>query len=321
MTVSNFINDKFQYMSDATRQRVAEAVADLNYRPDTAGRSLRSARHMSVGMIVVDESPLYLSDGSTTQLVSGLGNALNAEGYTLQLEGMRARDLERSSLLRLVRTDGMCVLLAGQPPARRAMLASIEKLNQPLIVFHERVDSDIEDLCCIHLDDRKGGVLLAEHVFRRGARRLMIVEMELNRWQCVAERVLAIQAVAEKHGGQVEVVGCASGDFADVQAAVGAAIARSGVPDAIMGVTDQIGIAALKLLKARGLKVPEQVMVTGFDAFDFWQYSDPVLTTVRAPGYRLGQLAGREIIRRLKAGVFAKRVIKLSVELVMGEST
>ncbi len=98
MTVSNFINDKFQFMSEATRQRVAAAVAVLNYRPDTAGRSLRSARHKSVGMIVVDESPLYLSDGSTTQVVSGLGNALNAEGYTLQIEGLRARDLERSSL-------------------------------------------------------------------------------------------------------------------------------------------------------------------------------------------------------------------------------
>ena len=302
MTVSNFINDKFQYMSDATRQRVAAAVADLNYRPDTAGRSLRSARHMSVGMIVVDESPLYLSDGSTTQLVSGLGNALNDEGYTLQLEGLRARDLERSSLLRLVRTDGICVLVSGKPALRRAMLESVASLNQPLIVFYEQMKSAVGDLCCIHLDDRTGGVLLAEHLIERGARRLMIVEMTLNQWKCVEERVRGVRSVVEQQGGQIEMVGCGSGAFAEVHAAVGAAIARSGLPDAIMGVTDQIGIAALKLLKSRGIKVPEQVMVTGFNAFDFWQYSDPILTTVRAPGYELGQAAGRAMLRRLQTG-------------------
>jgi LacI family transcriptional regulator, galactose operon repressor len=321
MTVSNFINDKFQFMSDATRQRVAEAVADLNYRPDTAGRSLRSARHMSVGMIVVDESPLYLSDGSTTQLVSGLGNALNDEGYTLQLEGLRARDLERSSLLRLVRTDGICVLFAGKPELRRAMLASVEKLNQPLIVFYEQINGEGHDLCCVHLDDRKGGILLAEHVFQRGARRIMVVEMQHNQWKCVDERVQAIRAVAERRGGQVDIVGCGSGAFAEVQAAVDTAISRTGLPDAIMAVTDQIGIAALKLLKSRGVGVPAQVMVTGFNAFDFWQYSDPVLTTVRSPGYELGQAAGREMVLRLQTGAFSRNVIKLPVELVMGEST
>ncbi len=321
MTVSNFINNKFQYMSDATRRKVAAAVAELNYRPDTAGRSLRSARHMSVGMIVVDESPLYLSDGSTTQLVSGLGNALNDEGYTLQLEGLRARNLERSSLLRLVRTDGMCVLFAGKPALRRAMRTSVESMNQPVIVFYERVNSDGHDLCCVHLDDRKGGTLLAEHVFERGARRIMIVEMMLNQWQSVDERVRAIRSVAAKRGGHVDVVGCGSGAFAEVQAAVCAAISEGGLPDAIMAVTDQIGIAILKLLKPRGIKVPDDVMVTGFNAFDFWQYSDPVLTTVRSPGYQLGQAAGHEMIRRLQTGAFSKQVIKLPVELILGETT
>jgi len=321
MTVSNFINDKFQFMSDATRQRVAAAVADLNYRPDTAGRSLRSARHMSVGMIVVDESPLYLSDGSTTQVVSGLGNALNAESYTLQLEGLRARDLQDSSLLRLVRTDGMCVLFSGKPAQRRAMLASVESLNQPLVVFYERFPGEVHDLCCVHQDDRRGGILLAEHLIERGARRIMIAKMVLNRWHSVDERVRGIRSVVSKRGAQVDIVACGSGAFSEVQAAVGEAITQGGLPDAIMAMTDQIGIATLKLLKTKGLKVPEQVKVTGFNGFEFWQFSDPVLTTVRAPGYELGQAAGREMIHRLQTGAFSKRAIKLPVELVVGETT
>ncbi len=323
MTVSNFINDKFQFMSAATRQRVAAAVADLNYRPDTAGRSLRSARHKSIGMIVVDESPLYLSDGSTTQVVSGLGNALNAEGYTLQLEGLRARDLETSSLLRLVRTDGVCLMLSGKPAQRRAMLASFQRLNQPLIVFYERsIKGDGGgDLCLVRQDDGQGGILLAEHLIERGARRIMIVKIVLNQWSSVDERIRGIRSVAAKRGRQVEIVGCGGGAFDEVQAAVDEAISESGLPDAIMATTDQMGIAVLKLLKAKGIEVPKQVMVTGYNAFEFWRLSDPVLTTVRSPGYELGQVAGREMIRRLETGAFEKPVIKLPVELVVGETT
>ncbi len=321
MTVSNFINEKFQYMSEATRQRVAAAVAELNYRPDTAGRSLRSARHKSIGMIVVDESPLYLSDGSTTQVVSGLGNALNAAGYTLQLEGLRARDLAKSSLLRLVRTDGMCLMLSGKSAQRRAMIASVQRLNQPLIVFYERSAYDGDDLCLIRQNDRRGGVLLAEHLFERGARRIMVVKMVLNQWSSVDERVAGIRSVAAKRGGQMEIVGCGGGAFDEVQAAVDEAIREHGLPDAIMAITDQMGIAILKLLKAKNVKVPKEVRVTGFNAFEFWRLSDPVLTTVRSPGYELGQVAGREMIRRLESGAFSERVIKLPVELVIGETT
>jgi len=323
MTVSNFVNGKFHYMGEATRRRVAEAVAALNYRPDTAGRSLRSARQLSVGMIVVDESPLFLSDGSTTQVVSGLGNVLNAEGYTLQLEGLRAQDLERSSLLRFVRTDGICVLFSGPPSQRRAMLESVAKLNQPLVVFYERVQARGRDICCVHQDDRAGAALLARHLIERGARRILVVKMTLNQWKAVDERERGIRAVASQQGVdlEVETVGCGAGSFPEVQDAVGAALDRRGLPDAIMALNDQMGIATLKLLKARGVKVPENVRVTGFNAFDFWQYSDPVLTTVRSPGYELGQIAGRELIARLETGRFAQKAIKVPVKLIPGETT
>ncbi len=213
------------------------------------------------------------------------------------------------------------MLFAGEPALRRAMLASVERLNQPLIVFYERFNNGAHDLCCVHQDDHRGGVLLAEHLFERGARRIMIVKMVLNQWNSVDERVRGIRSVAAKRGGRVEIVGCGGGAFSEVQAAVGEAITKSGLPDAIMAITDQIGIATLKLLKTRGLKVPERVMVTGFNAFEFWQFSDPVLTTVRSPGYELGQVAGREMVRRLKTGAFSKRAIKLPLELVAGETT
>ncbi len=149
----------------------------------------------------------------------------------------------------------------------------------------------------------------------------MIAKVTLNQWSSVDERVRGIRSVVAKRGGLVEIVGCGGGGFSEVQEAVDRAISENGLPDAVMAITDQMGIAILKLLKAKGFEVPKQVLVTGFNAFEYWRLSDPVLTTVRAPGYELGQVAGREMIRRLETGSFEKRAIKLPVELVIGETT
>ena len=119
MSVSNFINGRFDMMAEATQERIASAVVELNYRQDTAARSLRISRTHSVGLIVVDDSPTYLSDGYTTQLVSGLGEALNSSGYTLQIEGLRAAKLSNSRLVRHRQTDGLCVLPSGGKSVRK----------------------------------------------------------------------------------------------------------------------------------------------------------------------------------------------------------
>ncbi len=305
MTVSNYVNGKFHFMSETTRERVAEAVRQLNYRPDTAARSLRSARQLSIGLIIVDESPLYLSDGFTTQVVSGLGNHLNAKGYTLQLEGLRGRDFGDSSLIRHVRTDGLCVMLSGGDAVRRSLLDRVASLNQPFVVFLETAPRAHEDVCCVMQDDRKGGALLARHLLERGARRLLFLTQTHNYWKAVEERRKGLAAEVARFGAgaALRTIGCGSGNVLETQAAVARAITNEGLPDAILGASDQIGIAALKLVKSMGIEVPDQVMITGFNAFDFWQCSDPLLTTVRSPGYELGQIAGRERISARLSGL------------------
>src|SRR5262249_49380748 len=88
MTVSNFMNGRFQAMSEETRTRIAETVAKLNYRPHSAGRGLRTSAGLLIGMIVVDESPAFLTDPFITQVISGLSNHLNQHGYGLVLQGL-----------------------------------------------------------------------------------------------------------------------------------------------------------------------------------------------------------------------------------------
>ena len=71
MTVSNVINRRSEFVSSKTRLRVENEIERLNYRPQIAARNLRASHQHSVGMIVLDESPKFLTDFFTTELVAG----------------------------------------------------------------------------------------------------------------------------------------------------------------------------------------------------------------------------------------------------------
>lgn len=323
MTVSNFVNGKHKAMSDSTRERVAAAVSALGYRPQTSGRNLRYSRNFSIGLIIVDESPNYLSDGYTTHVVSGLGNSINERGYSLQLEGVRSNGFEASTLLASDRADALCVMLSGDDATRLRMMDFANANRQPMVVLMETVHERFKDVCCVVQDDRTGGALLAEQVLAKGATRLFLCRHSLNHWKPVEERCDGIFSTMKRAGTEAVAhrVDCGDGSFAQTQTAVAKAIGQFGIPDAVMAMSDQIGIACMKMLRSRGIVVPDDVMVTGYNAFDFWNYSDLLLTTVRSPGYELGFRAGQALLERLELGQFTSRVIELPVELIVGDTT
>lgn len=75
----------------------------------------------------------------------------------------------------------------------------------------------------------------------------------------------------------------------------------------VIGGNDQMAIAGMKLLAERGLRVPQDVRVTGFNGLDFWRYATPELTTVFSPAYSLGEEAASAMLQRLTLGAFAFR--------------
>ncbi len=322
MTVSNFINGKFQFMSEATRHRVQRAAERLGYRPHASARSLRLAERLSIGMIVIDEAPAFLADPFITYVVAGLSNYLGQRGYALVLQGMPMRELRDSPLVRHVLTDGVCVLLSGGDATRRACLRRLGELQQPVVAFQERRPRGVDDLCVVRQDDRRGGALIGAHLLERGARRLAVLRPALD-WPAMREREAGLRAAVRKHGGRtrLDIVRCGDEMLHDTQVALAAYLDRHGLPDAVAALNDQMGIAAMKLLRRRGVRVPQDVLVTGFNAFDFWQYSDPLLTTVRSPAYEIGARGGEAMLRRLREGRFATRDIVLPVELQPGGST
>jgi LacI family transcriptional regulator len=319
MTVSNLVNGRVKAMRPETRSRIEAEIERLGYRPHTMARSLRLSAGLSIGMIIVDDAPHYLADPFITHLVAGLSNELNAHGYGLLLQGQSEQSFRTSPIVRDIRTDGICALLSGSDSSREGFIETLLRLGQPLVVFQETLRFAKADLCSIRQADRAGGRMLGFEVIAAGAQRLVMPVPQLH-WPAIGERIKGVRdAIYRKDSGiTLRVLKCGNADFHDTQLAIERDIDEHGVPDAILAGNDQMGIAVMKFLKARNLEVPRDVMITGFNAFEFWQYTDPVLTTVRSPAYSIGSRGGVEILKRLVAGSFATREILYPVELQRG---
>ena len=321
MTVSNVINGRFDMMSVQTRKRVEDAIAALHYRPHAAGRSLRMNDRLTIGALIVDESPTFLADPFITNLLAGLSNFLSGRGYGLLVQGTTPQEVRNAVFMRRFATDGLCVLLSGSAEECRARTTQLLTLGQPLVLFEFRRIRKLEaDICFIRQDNHGGARTLAQHILGRGARRLLLLVPRLA-WPAIAERQRGVEAALRKvDGAHLMVVACGE-EYGETWAALAAFLDKHEMPDAILGGNDQMGIAAMRLLADRGLRVPEDVLVSGFNAFQFRSYAEPMLTSVISSAYDMGARAGSELLHRLTAGVFANAEIVLPTRFAPGGST
>ncbi|MEW9807147.1 LacI family DNA-binding transcriptional regulator [Mesorhizobium marinum] len=318
-TVSKVVNGIAAGVSEATRKEVEAAIEELGYRPNRVGRSLRSQRHQAVGLAIVDPSPRFLADPFTTNLVAGLCNQLNTNGFGLLLYGVMPGKLSESSLIRQSEVDAICLNPSGTRDEREAAMELVSGLGQPLVVFQDRPVQNLQDVCFVRQDDAGGAELLANEVMKRPRRRAVMVIADIP-WPAVENRVAGFRKVFEARGVQLDLVTCDETDSQAISSGIAGYLDDHGVPDVIVGQNDQIAIACIDILTARGLEVPRDVAVTGYNAFPFTGLSRPALATVRSRAYDVGVTAASAILERLENGRFRQREYVLPLELVPGNS-
>jgi DNA-binding LacI/PurR family transcriptional regulator len=319
MTVSNFVRGKAVRVQ--TRKRVEEAIARLNYRPNVSARNLRLSEEYSVGIVIADRDPAFLNDPFISRLVSGLSNYLSGLDYTLDIQGVAPERFDKATILNKIGNDAMCAILCGPKATRMEHLAKLQRLGQPVVVFQEVFSSRAPHVAVIRQDDMSGGKQLGEHLLERQVRSLVFVRPALD-WCALQQREQGLRRVLEQADPKVQVTTLISRSegFDDVQQVVREHLARER-PDAIIGATDSMAVAALKATELSGIQVPKELMICGFNGFDVWRYTTPTLTTVVSPAYEMGRLAGELVIQRLRVGEFPRRNVVLPVRLQVGEST
>ena len=178
MTVSNVVSGQANVVRPETRRRVEEAITRLKYRPNLSARSLRLSQAHSVGILIADNDPAYLSDPFISRLVSGLSNFLSSLDYTLDVQGVTPERFENAAILRKAGNDALCAILCGPRPLRLQHLGRLKNLDQPVVVLQEKFDSPSKNVVIVRQDDFAGGEMIGSHLARTRIRSVLFLQTD-----------------------------------------------------------------------------------------------------------------------------------------------
>lgn len=291
-----------------TAERIRQVAAELGYRVNPLASGLPTGRTSMLALVVSDvANPFY------AEIIRGAESAAAEAGYVVLLIDTQESDrVERGSLERtLPAVEG--VVLAGTRLSDSAIRMAAKQ--RPLVVLNR----DVADVPSIVLDNPYGMRLAAEHLAQLGHRDLTYVAGPEASW-VDGMRWRSLRDAAAVLGQRVHRVG----PFAPTVAG-GREAARSfadELPTAVVAYNDQVAIGLMLALQARGVRVPEEISVVGFDNIFATQIVTPALTTIAAPLRAQGHNAVEAVLSSRGTPVpRVGRPMSLPVKLVTRGST
>jgi LacI family transcriptional regulator len=323
-TVSRVVHGQDR-VREATRNRVQRAIEELGYVPDGAGRSLSRRRKDVIGLVCV-ERPAQQYDIENMNLLfydevlRGVESRIrNKEEWSLLitfLQGMNDPDFPR---LRAFsgKVDGILIGEGSVPSTFIQRLAA----HVPVVIIAGTPDERAADV--VTADNRAGAAAIATHLIREhGRRRLYFVAGPPNAPDA-SERRAGLDDVLRAHP-ECRLAGWFQGFFSvDSGEQAGRKLAempREALPDAVLCANDQMAIGVLRALSRAGIRVPEEVAVTGFDDIFPGSLCDPPLTTIHQPMRLLGERACDRLLGRIADPALRPVVDLLPTELVLRSS-
>jgi LacI family transcriptional regulator len=306
-SVSNVLNERVTgRMTPATQARIFEAMQKLDYYPDARAVRLRRRRAQAIAVSVLDASPRFLADAFTAEVLSGIAHHAATRGHRVLLSGGAPASDERSiaNMLRSGEADGMIMLPSGASEDWLGLLAVISESRRPFVVVQSQMElstAGFKSGGSVSADEYSGGLSLGRLLVEDRHRSAAFITTRVS-WPAVVRRFEGICAAFDEARAPAPVVIEAS-DWT-VEAGV-TAVERwlhgtTAVPTAMFGANDVLAAGSIVALRHHGLGVPEDVSVVGFDDLDMAVALSPALTTVRVPGFAMGEAAATDLIDRIE---------------------
>jgi LacI family transcriptional regulator len=286
-------------ISEETRQRVLEAARQLNYHPDATARRMVSGRTNVIGFVLRQSPDQAFADQFLPQVLGGLGQAAAAQGYRILLEPIPPENHTGAyaQLIRERHVDG--IVLSGPRFDDRDLL-SAQAEGAPVVLIGHLPNTN---LSFVDVDNVDGARRATEHLLGLGHRRVALI----------TNAPLAYTASADRLAGYRQALKAAGLSFDESLVRYGAFTPQSGEaammgllsvtprPTAVFVASDAVALGALQAIRRRGLRVPHDIALVGFDDIPLAGFIDPPLTTVRLPAAGLGWGAADLLIRLITA--------------------
>lgn len=312
-TVSRVINNK-DHVSPEKRERVLRAMAQLGYVANMQARSLAGGESRVVGLLVD-----YLSSSYMDEIIRGIDEALDAENYDLMLYTTHRRKTKESAYVtKLTRrlADGLLLIL---PRNAAAYLDTLRQRQFP----HVLVDylSDQQNVPSVSTTNFRGAYDAMSFLLSLGHRRIGFITGTME-FGCARDRLDGYRAALKDHGIPVDPQLVCEGDFMQPQGYQNAQrlLSLPEPPSAIFSSNDMMAFGVMEAARERGLRLPEDLSIVGFDDIPQASYVHPALTTVRQPLEEMGRSAAHLLLKYIAHPNAEIERIELPTRLIIRES-
>jgi DNA-binding LacI/PurR family transcriptional regulator len=319
-TVSNVLN-RPDAVAEATRSRVQAAIEALGYVRNESARQLRAGRSRLIGLVVLDVANPFFTD-----VARGVEEAAAAADAVVMLCNSANDPDKQARHVEVLAQQRVRGVLITPVHADDAVIALLDQHGIPVVLVDR--GSDSPGRCSVSVDDVHGGRLAGEHLLAAGHRRIAFVGGPLSIPQ-VEHRLAGLRqgaAAAAGHGAEVQVLETAGLGTADGREAVDRLVA-GGVADstvtAVVCANDLIALGVLQEAHRRGLRVPEDLAIVGYDDIEFAAAAAVPLSSVRQPREHLGRTATELLLEEadLHGAPHVHRHVVFPPELVVRASS
>lgn len=303
------------YVSEEARARIMEAAAQLNYTPDMLARRMRGDKSNLIGVFVNNYGSLVLHE-----IIKAITQEARRKGFDLIVFNAERFDrpgrIETSNMLSQL-CDGLLLLL---PNASDSYLDLIDKQGFPCVLVN--FDARQMNMPIVVAENRNGARTAVEHLLALGHRRIGFVAGTAGTGQS-AEREKGYVDAMQAAGLPVDPALIVQGQFMQSggYSATEILLSLAVPPTAIFCANDEMAFGAIDAINSKGLKVPDDVSVIGFDDIPTASYVFPTLTTMRQPFAEMANRAVSEVVEIIQGREIKAAKIAFPMDMVVRNST
>jgi LacI family transcriptional regulator, repressor for deo operon, udp, cdd, tsx, nupC, and nupG len=311
-TVSRVLNN-ITSVSPKTRLKVENAIKELNYAPSMLGRNLRNSESRLLLVLIPSISnPFY------TDIINGIENFAIVNHYNILLCQTDSNPQRENIFFNMVKNKLADGIISMDPAVNKQKLTELAR-DHSIILCSEYEEGG--SIPYVTIDSELAAYHAVKHLIKIGKKNIALINSD-EKFLYARQRRKGYERALAEFGLPVRnewIYNTQGLDFEHGVHAMRMLLQLNERPTAVFAVSDTLAIGALKEINNSGLKVPDDIAVVGFDKISFSNMTNPTLTTVAQPMYKMGYTAAKMLINSIKGNKVESVV--LDHELVIREST
>jgi len=317
-TVSHVLNGTASISEEVT-ERVLKAIEDLRYVPNMVAKNLKQKKTDTIAFIIPD-----IDSGYYAQLAKGVEERAREHGFiTFLCNTFYNPELESRYIMNLIQHKAEGIVI-GYGMVKEEVYREIYKYNIPFIIVDD--SATVERYCVpsVEIDNIKGSYLAVQHLHDAGAKKLCFASEPLYN-KTLRNRFEGFKRAMDEFGYEVSqdqlFIESVEYNKMEMGYSIGAKILLNGSIDAVFASSDNLAVGIMKRFEEHNVRVPDDIIVIGYDDIPLAKLVTPALTSIAQPKYPMGQMGVDLLMSIIKGQDIKNKRIVMEPSLIVRKST